>query len=402
MINTFSGVSARQTYSADVGAGGGNGTSLLDWSDFTYEGSFIPPGNGTSGTAELAYGGGGLWYNPTNNSLFVRGRDNYFDVLEIEIPETLTDGNAVGATSDLATGTMLQGRRFTSSEISNYNFGGPAKIGGMLLKGSKLFVQMYEYYDNLPFATDNVIYFDSATLSGANVSDLYQIGGASSSKNASYVSGYFGDIPAAKQSKLGGYTHFGGNNGLAITTRCSQGPVFVGFDPDDIGVTEPTEGGWYLYYEDANRLGWNDDPVWNPVSRAWGAFIPDGTNCVIFIGTNAVVGSKGYVDVEYGDGADFNDMCDPSKGYHSINGDYGAYYWAYNLDDLESAKNGTVAPFSITPYAHGEFTFPFPRCGHFPNGCAYDRTNKLVYTCERNAHQHDAYTLLPVFHCWSH
>lgn len=404
MISMQSAISAMQSYGVGGGGagGGGDGVSLLDWDDFTYEGSFIPPSNGTSGTAELTYGGGGLWYNPTNNSLLIRGRDSFLDILEMEIPATLTDGTAVGATSDLATGTMLQGRRFTTSEIPNYTIGAGPKIGGLLLKGTKIFAQMYEYYDNPPFNETNVIYFDSATLSGADIFGMYKIGGASSSKNASYVSGYFGDIPTAKQAKLGGYAYFGGNNGLAITSRCSQGPVFVGFDPDDIGVTEPTDGGWYLYYEDNNRLGWDNDAVWNPISRAWGGFIPDGTNCVIFIGRNAVAGSKGYVETGYGTGDAFNDSCSSAQGYHSTNGDYGAYYWAYDLDDLEAAKNGTISPYAITPYAHGEFTFPFPTCQYFPNGCAYDRANKKVYTCEPQAHQVGSYTFLPVFHCWSH
>lgn len=371
---------------------------LLNWSDFTYEGSFVPETIGIGG-AELNYGGGGLGFNAKNNSLFVRGRDSFLDVLEVEIPSELMNGFEVANASDLPKARLIQGRRLQTLEFPNYTLESGVKLGSFLPFENRVYGQIYEYYDGNYNAVNNVFYFDSDDLANANINGLFQIGFL---KNASYVSGYFGDIPTNLQTLLGGYTHFGGNNGLAVTGRCSQGPVFVGFNPNDIGVVQPTDAGWYLYYEDNHRLAWDNDPVWNAISRAWGALIPDESECVVFIGRNAVAGEKGFVEVGYGLGSTFNDSCNSSQSYHSINGDYGAYYWMYNIHDLVKSKNGEIQPYEIQPYAHGEFSLPFSTCQNFPNGCAYDRTRKRFYTCEPNAYKIGSYTFLPIFHCWSH
>lgn len=409
MINAFSGISARQSYQQTGGGGGGNGTTLLEWSDLTYEGSFRVPYSYPSNTYADYGGYGGMWFDPSGNggsgSLWLTGHNSFLTWLEISIP-TLTDLSGATAISAANTGTLLQGRTIARNDIPNpsLNENESLKTGFIFLDNGKMYAGLYEYYDGSGDANRNCIYFDSTTLSGATIYGEFRIG-STAIKPASLAQNV-GDIPAAKQSKLGGYTHFGTTIAGPIISRYSAGPSFVPFDPTDIGVTAPSDASLYMF-RDINTDG--EAVNYDRLSFIGGACIPDGTNCIIYYGCKVADGDvQVYGDAQQGDPEDpfgdpvwINDTNRGGKGYHAQQGNYAFCYWAYDLDDLEAVKNGTLGANAVAPYAYGDITLPKQNGEKIPGGMAYDRTNKKIYLCVTKT-DNGEFSRLPLIHCYSH
>lgn len=386
MINAFSNISARQSYQQTGGGGGGDGTNLLEWSDLTYEGSFRVPYSYPSNQVADYGGHGGMWYHATNSSLWLTGNVQGTSYFEISIP-TLVDISAA-AISTANTGTLQQSYGLNLNNVPNQTLTN-IRTGAICIDSGNFYGGLYIYYDGSASAQDAWFKIDSATLSGANITGLFQV----SDRPPAYTARYAMDIPAAKQSKLGGFTHACGTIAGPIIGRYSVGPTFIAFNPSDIGVSDPTDSGDYLYRSLNDGLAVGYDYV----THIGGGFIPDGTNCVMFFGDKASTG----VTVGYGEAAELNDGRRGGKGYHAQDGDYTYCWWAYDLDDLESVKNGEVSAASVAPYAYGDIDLPKNVGPIQIGGVAYDRTGKRIFisTIETDI---VGFARLPLIHVYSH
>lgn len=406
MINILSNISTRQLYqqsNSDNGnQSGGDGVNLLEWSDFAYAGSFRLANVLVSG-ADPNYGGyGGMWYNAANDSVLIAGHTSYLDIIEYPIPALVDISGATPFTSANQS-TALQGRRSSKTDMA------PTAVpwtnatvqGSLYMYGGNIYGSWYDFYDG---NASNVLghwKMDSGTLSGASYSGLYSAG----SLNAGYTCGSVMDIPANKQAKLGGYTHAFSTIHAAIVTRQSQGCNFHGFDPSDVGGVNPIPIGNYLYYPEGQNAA-----EFDRLSGVGGGFIPDGTNCVMYIGCKMAAGGLArYGEQFQGDPEDpdnpttpwINDPYRPGKGYHEQQGRYTYCVWGFDLDDLEAVRLGSLHHASVVPYIFEDISLPHETNAREAGGIAYDRTNKRVFVCVPKG-ETIGFRRTPLIHVYTH
>lgn len=404
MINILSGHNTRERHSVGGGGGGGNqsggdGIALLDKSNMAYQGSFIPSGSYSGISTDFR--GSGIGYYPTNNSLFMTGRFGSYGlaVMEFEVPALLGDAFSLSVTS-LPAATHLQSTSFATTDIPDYSLDSDASPSSWFVDDNKLYGSMSEYYDANYNAAASHFVFDSVTLSGASISGLYRIG----SLIGGYASGFTYEIPSEHRSKFGGKTHACGKAGGPINSAIGNGPSAIVFNASDLtGSTAVAVNAVNaMYYPHSNPLGGDSDAIYNAVSHVANGAVLNGTNCILFFGDGAVPGDKGYVSVGYGEAAEFNDDNRSGKGFHSLNGDYGFFLWWYNIDDVKSGYDGTLAPYAIQPYHWEYITLPLSRPAAEASGMAYDYTNKRIFLCEAKAGATDEYSRYPLIHVYTH
>jgi PKD repeat protein len=376
-VTEASGLSSTDTTTASVSSGNTTGEPLLTASNLEYLGAFRLPG-GTVGASTFDYGGTALAFNPANNSLFIVGHDWYQNIAEVSIPSTFVDS---GNVRNLPKATVLQPLTNVMSRIPNNTLSGlgTIKIGGLQVINNQLVGTLYAYYDGAGAAVDSHFTLSSLNLSTAQVQGLYKVGNL----GGGFVGGWMGSIPSEWQSALGA-SYFTGQGALSIISRTSSGPAMFGFDPTNLtsGTNPDTP---YVYYPLAHPLAniAGNNPIFNGNTEIKGAVFVPGSKTVLFFG------DTGTNTTGYGEAATFNDSNRTGKGWHSQNGDYAYEVWAYNVDDLIAAKNGTIQPWQVKPYSTWNIDFPNYDGGKHIGGVAFDPQTMRLYVSQEGADKVD-------------
>lgn len=330
----------------------GQSASLVSQNDMTYLGSFHVPVVGGNG---FSYGGHGLAFNPTKNSLYIVG--HVYDLFTAEISIPPLDGTA----------TVLQPLQDSTAGKLGAIGSGQLRIGGNLVYKNKLYTTGFVYYD--ASGSQTLSHFNRPlNLSTSGVTGPYRVG----SDGAGLYSGYMTTIPSDWQAKLGAPA-MTGNCCLSIISRTSYGPSVSAWDPENTGSNAQILVAYDQSHQTLGTYGASGShPVFNGTTRITGIFFPPGTASVLFFG------STGVGNYCYGEAAVCNDPTNNAKGEHAY--PYQAYIWAYNANDLAAVRAGTKQPYEVTPYATWKLNdFGTVGVDFATGGAAYDPATGRVY-----------------------
>lgn len=339
----------------------------LSESDLVYEGSFRVPDVGSDGST-FSYGGTGIGFNPTNNSLFLTGHKNYQLTAEISIPTPVNSGNY----NSLPTASLLQSfRDATEGRLSSIDPGenNGIRIGGHLVFGNRLYVTAYSYYDANGSQSNSHFSRPLSLSSTGQVRGAVRVG-----SDAHYTSGYMTLIPPEWQSAFGGPA-LTGNCCRSIISHHSHGPSVSVFDPSDIESGGNASATTLLLYTSDNPLGPGEqtqNDYFNLNTRVEGVVFPNGTRSVLFFGEH------GIGPYCYGDGVECGDPADESKGNHAY--PYVYQVWAYDANDLLRVRNGTLQAHAVVPYDVWHLNPPLEPSGlHETGGATYDPSTGRIF-----------------------
>jgi hypothetical protein len=402
---------------------------LLQQSDLVYEGAIkVPKGKYGASTfdSSFSYGGAGLSYNATNNTLYIIGHVYENMIAELSIPAVVNNSDL----ASLNTASVVQG----SIDIANGNWdnlkldgsevGNGGRPGSFIVYGGKLIGNSWAYFDG---AQEAVRSHFTASLNwsteGTQFSGMYRVGvhysGSTSAANGGFVGGYMGHIPANRQAEFGGPV-LTGLGGVSIISRSSYGPGAWVFNPADLGVTDPAPATMLLgYTADNQTLGSYSGPslYYNGTTEVRGVVFPEGTDSVLFFGKHGL-GMTGQGDSCYGVGTnnitlhsqpvgDGSIYCyDPvnsAKAPHAY--PYVYRIWAYNAQDLLKVKNGVInpatgvsyKPWDITPYAIWNLDLPFANGDGTILGAAYDSSTQRIFISQQGGERYGE-APFPVIH----
>jgi hypothetical protein len=220
--------------------------------------------------------------------------------------------------------------------------------------------------------------------------------------------GFMALVPPEWRTALGAPV-VSGNGPESIISCASPGPALHALDADTLisqpATSTPIGATPLVFYQDGLRssLGvWNSnsptqvingrtvpsltviDPhgrgtftiAYNDNSmRINGMLFPDGTRSVLFYG------HKGLGPYCYGiggaSGGDCYDPDDSGKGDHAY--PYSEFVWAYDVNDLIAAKNGTKNPWDVLPYTGWAFKVFGDGNGGQEVGAAWDPATRSAY-----------------------
>ena len=251
-------------------------------------------------------GGAGLTYNPANNSLIMATNKSERQLVELSIPvpkkeSSITMLNIAGVLQPPANITAGSWDCLGEGGSVVSNGGYP---GGFLVYNNKLIGSAYAYYSEsavLSHFTASLQWSDqNYEFSGFKRLGINPTGSGS---NAGYVGGYMAIVPDEWRSALG-YPALTGQCCISIITRTSLGPAVSGFDPDDIGVHDPSDAKWFVVYPyEYPALGTygGTSLYFNMATKINGVVFPSGSNSVLFFGTHGL-GITGEGDTCYGNG----------------------------------------------------------------------------------------------------
>lgn len=346
------------------------GGTLVGATDLLYQGAFRVPA-GTHGSSSFEYGGTALAFNAARGSLFIVGHSHHQNVAEISVPavRTATDLSA------LDTAAILQ--PFTdATEGTLAKIGaGDILLGGLLPYDGRLYVSAYIFYDASKSQTLSHFVSSTDLKAQGDVQGPFRVG----TNPAGFHSGYFGVVPAAWRTALGGPV-LNGNCCLSIISRTSYGPAAFAIDPATIGMKAHGSAIPLLYYPSSDPLlergdhgdGWsNTSELFNGTTEIKGLVFPEGTRSVLFFGR------QGVGPFCYGESADCKDPAETYKGTHAY--PYRYQVWAYDANDLTAVKNGSRRPWSVRPYAVWTFSLPFAEGHARINGAAYDPASGRIF-----------------------
>ena len=441
----------------------------LSQSDLVYQGAFRVPRGDLGGGENFAFGGGPIGFNPARNSLFLGTYNSKF--VEISIPQPVN----TSSTTAMPIATLMQAANdVTNGTWRNIGAGGAtignsAAPGGILYYNNKLISTSWGYYDA---NNDSVLTHFTASpnwvASGNQFSGFYQVGPY---KQTGLIAGYLATIPPEWQADFGGPA-LTGLGSIAIFNRTSAGPAASVFDPAQIGVVNPVPATAIVQYPQGYRTfgGYEGTSLYyNMGTQLRGLVFPAGSRSVLFFGRQGL-GSTGQGNGCYGSGTaslseakNPSELCawfaanptqatyacggasllaancgidpccyDPSsggKGDHAY--PYVYYVWAYDANDLLSAKSGTykvstadytagrfvtdttttpatllsvgqiVQPWNVKPYGLWRLTLPTS-----PNtigdekimGAAYDPATQRIFITQYSADMNGPYEPLPLVH----
>lgn len=403
---------------------------LLTQNDLTYIGAFrIPFGNFTGNQQTFEYSGGfvsgNVYEDPVNGkSLFIPGLlgagyvSTTVSIAQVKIPASILDPNTVGL-AGLTTATVVQNFDDPSNGAGTKALPGNG-FGTLLNYGGKIIGTESVAYDATCTQTHSAWvsspnFANKATATGPYAFDApvgpRWIGGA-----------YMAPIPSEWQSALGGKI-IGGSGPWSIVSCGSPGPTAFVIDADYL-ITQPSTTPqvptiplvYYVENSTQATLGhWNsNDPnqvvdgnkvpsvtVTDPFGRGTftipyednamrvsGALFPEGARSILFFGY------KGLGPYCYGEGTndpnlhglpqcELGGTCcyDPDgvggKGDHSY--PYTPFVWAYDVNDLIAAKNGTKVPWNVYPYTGWTFKFPLVSQSYHPVGVSWDPATRRAY-----------------------
>lgn len=378
---------ARQEAPRDVAPGvDAAAAPLVQPQDLQYVGAFRVPA-GPIGSSSFDYGGTALAFEPEGGSLFVVGHDWHQQVAEIAVP-AIRKGVQVG---DLAVATVRQ----PFADVTDGRLGAvgenTVKIGGLLVYQRQLHATAYLYYDG-PGAQRLSHFVSGLDLAvRGDARGPFRVG----KLMAGYVSGYFGLVPAAWHTALGGPV-LNGQCCLGIISRTSYGPSVSTIDPATIGVVNPAPANPLLYYTADRPLleegqkgdGWsNTSTLFNGTTAVRGVVFPEATRSVLFFGRQGVgqfcygpgTADKSLVGKPADGGIDrwCEDPTDGNKGTHAY--PYAYYVWGYDALDLSAVKSGSRRPWTVRPYAVWKLTLPFGTENAHINGAAYDQKTGRIF-----------------------
>lgn len=370
---------------ARTGTGTPDATGFDPKTDITYLGAFRIPflENGVTNSRQkrcLAFRPA-EGSNGTNGSVFFGGQGGFS---EHQIPTLGTGTNyaALPAATVLQNWFNCRGAAPTAG-TATANVGGWAKyIGG------KLYMTYYVYYPGETSTQQLLICNTPSNLSGSSYQGMIAMDGAD------HVIRYCGEIPSAHQSAFGGRTHFAGVTAeVSIVARASFGNSLYSWSPASIGSSDTTAAATQEVYfsqdyphpwmSDSNKqvadhygtqVGQSLDTYVDipPASRlvdlsglpqpspsirkhmvVYGsvcglAFIPVGSNTVVFLGHN--LGARygnGYKEgtLEFGAGE--------SAGFYPYSYyDYDNCFWTMNVNDAASASPS----YNVDYIEYGNFT----------------------------------------------
>ena len=407
---------------------------LLHQSDLTYVGSFRVQDTASPNTLEYSNGqGSGIVYNDPvkGKSLFITGYlsagyvSSTLSVGQVVIPSTIKDATVVGI-NGLTTGALVQGMGDPSNGLSSQALGGSQGSAALITYGGKLIGTANVAYDANGDQTK------SAWVAPISFSQSAQATGAytfNAPVGPRYIGGgYMTLIPPEWQSLLGGKV-VSGNGPWSIIGHGSPGPTLWVIDADTL-ITQPAastsiQATPLVYYEclpgfndcTAALGAWNSNlanqtingspvptvtvidphgrgtftiPYEDNAMKVNGVLFADGTRSVLFFG------KKGLGPYCYGEGTSDSSLngqpvpgtngdviyCyDPDsnggKGDHSY--PYTEFVWAYDVNDLLAAKNGTKNPQSVVPYTGWAYSTPNDGDGETGAGVAWDPTTRQAY-----------------------
>lgn len=377
---------------------------LLSQSNLVYVGAFRVPQMYPN--PDYSYGGWGLGYYASTNSLYLVGNLQTNLTGEISIPTPVNSTSL----SSLNTATSLQSLvDTTNGTLASIAPGSGTQnfIGGNLPYNGKLYIVAESTYDGAGSQALSQ-WVHSLTLSTAG-SGPYKVG----TQAQDWVGGYLGTIPSEWQSLFGGNPALVGGGCQSIASVTSNGPALSVYNPANLGSSTPATA--ILGYPLANPLGvWNAqfNATSNPYNgnvRIGGVVWPAGTSSILFFG------SAGTGPFCYGQGTSTQSLSgtavpgesgvvycyDPSsnaKGDHSY--PYTEYVWAYNANDLLKVFNGSEAMYTPRPYAMWSFSLPFDAGQQVPiGGAAYDPSTNRIYLsqlCTDNSPT-ECYPMIHVF-----
>ncbi|MBT3046740.1 MAG: hypothetical protein KME53_07255 [Candidatus Thiodiazotropha sp. (ex Clathrolucina costata)] len=369
---------------------------LYDTSKIEYLGGFaLPAGGGTiGGQAHDGFhgspdqGGGGIAYNPANNSLFVTGSTTNNDrvntvLAEISIPTPSL--SAPHNTAGLLQGFTLACGLNRQASVNDGQFGNGAPVSGMLVSNGRLLITVAGLYINDPTSSCMFVR-PSLDLSSDNVLGPYRI----TEVNQRIVGNGMGcELPPAWQSLFGGYRAIvGGGGNLSLMNNACYGPGFHFFNPDDVqGSTGQTVPGVNAcYYTDIAGSGYPFTPgfesdVWNGMSTHRGTIVLPETRTFMAYGCG---GSDAFYDTG---GA----ITGSWQGTYATGGTMNDRFYLYDARDLKQAFDGNQSPLNnIRPYA----TFDMDFCLRNTDitwiseldqvrTLGFDAVNRLAYVHER-------------------
>lgn len=360
--------------------------AVLTQSDLVYQGAFRLPKGGVSGNT-FAYGGETMALNPAGDgSLYISGHTNFRKIAEVSIPAPVNSGTL----GDLNTATLLQSFvEPTEGGAAAFNSGNGVKIGGLLVNDGELIVSAYDFYD----ATNQQIY--SHFRRPLDLSVTEQVTGpyrfqnaADTTQKAGFFSGYMCDVPAAHQAAVGA-PNITANCCLNIIGRTSWGPAAFGFDPADLGETDPVPAVPLVYYSTAHQtLGYwaAQSELFNGTSVIHGVAFPDGFDSLLFFGR------QGIGPWCYGTASECSDPTGGGKGNHAY--PYRHQIWHYDINDLLAASN----PWDVVPDVW-PINVLFESDKGFLGGVTFDPVLNRIYVLSLYGDQSglDPYPLVHVF-----
>ena len=343
-------------------------TELVTRTDLNYEGSFrVPYGDG-SNESSLSWGGAGLGYNPSNDSLFITGHNWHQLTAEISIPEPARSDSS----SALPQASFLQqpedatdDRLASVSSPSDLTFG---RIGGYLVDGDDLIVSGYNFYD----AQDQQV--SSHLLTDIDLGSSSDFVPLSDEVQPRWLSGAMTNIPESWRAAFGGDTFMTGLSGVSIVSNSSVGPSAATFSRDSL--TGGNDAELVLGYPLSDPLGEYSEQseIWNGTSEVRGMVFPDGTSSVLYFGTH------GVGQFCYGTGGACGDPVELAQGTHAY--PYRYQVWAYDAADLASVHAGEAAPESVEPYDVWELTLPYSPQQTEIGGATYDAATGRIFVSQ--------------------
>lgn len=380
---------------------------LLHATNFTYQGAFNLPCNRSDSTNSCVsptfdglYHTGAIAYNANSNTVFVTGADTSGgkgQIGEVTIP-------ALKNTSDYSTlnrATWVQhlaeatGGLIFTVELGT---GTVAHIGGLLVKGTRLYGTVYSTYDgtasqvNSHFASDLTLNQNPVgpkKITGTAYNGISTVG---------LTSGYMAEIPAEWQTRLGG-TDLTGNACLSVITRTSEGPGV--FSTTLTNIASNPVGFQLIGHDDTHYLqstwglSWPGMKTYNGTCGITGVLFPANSDSVMFfgkIGTGPYCYGQGNAPtVENNYGTDpmtgevwcYDPTATGEKGDHAY--PYIYKVWAIDANDLYQVKLGNKQPWQVYPYDEWEMTFPFTGGQQEIVGVTWDQTNHRVLMMQQLA-----------------
>jgi len=256
------------------------------------------------------------------------------------------------------------------------------KLGGPVVAGLAAASVVSNTSDGPTYASFDPANFTSAaanvkrgTYVGAGVNTMDLSSGTSMSATTDFYVGYWlttasGSSAARKVIAYNGTTKVATVNSNWFATPTSGSWVLI--PPISAkALSMYTDG----QLQESTYLGY--PYIWDQTSSPIGGYaIPNGTRSVLCFsaGGNNMFTYSSPNQVRYG----VKTYADPAGGTGEHNYPYFPRCWAYDANELEQARLGTVTPGSVKPYAVWNFTMPILNAGDV-KGAAYDPVNKRLF-----------------------
>lgn len=376
-------------------------SELIQWKDFTYDGSFYMDSTG-AGASRFNYGWGNIAVNPAGDngkgSLFMSGHiyDNL--VAEASIP-TPVKIDPKGSLQDLPPSKILQQfKDVTSGQLAAMQkLYGSTYIGGLAVHkpsgftSPQLFWTTRIYY-NVSGHNPSAHGASSTNLSAPGTKGQWHVDGGHN-----MMAGFLSPVPQDFADQyLGGRSLLTGQSGVAGNVGSSWGPVAF--------AIKPWLGSGEYAAPDTNIPAL--PLVYYPINKPFGKF--DGSSRIsdmewISTGSKhalAFVGTIGTGHYWYGGPTDgkYTDPCIQSKGQH--NSEFETHLYLYSPDDLLKVAAGTVKPWEIKPYEDVNISSSLINYCAGSIGITYDPTKNRLFIMQMNGRYKD-WEFAPVVHVFT-